>query len=145
MHDIQLIELFIQINRKLFRRVVPVYKAEGLSITEVMVLWRMHREQSCRITELAEAIGIPPSTMTGILDRLVSKEWLERVPDPEDRRAVLIVIKLKGTALVQQLIQTAKSEFSEAFDSLLQKRHKSLIDDLKIILDHLEQKQGDSN
>jgi DNA-binding MarR family transcriptional regulator len=138
MQDIQLIELFIQITRKMIRLVIPVYKAENLSITEAIVLWRVYREQSYRTTELAETIGIPPSTMTGILDRLVSKKWLERVPDPEDRRVMLIVIRPQGTALVQQLIQTTKNEFSEAFDALSQKRNERLISDLKIILDHLE-------
>ena len=39
---------------------------------------------------LARRAGIPPATMTGVLDRLERGRWITRERDPHDRRAVLL-------------------------------------------------------
>jgi DNA-binding MarR family transcriptional regulator len=39
---------------------------------------------------LARRAGLHPATMTGILDRLEQRGWIDRYRDPDDRRAVLV-------------------------------------------------------
>lgn len=41
-------------------------------------------------TWLADSLSIHPATLTGVLDRLEEGGWIERRPDPADRRRVLI-------------------------------------------------------
>jgi DNA-binding MarR family transcriptional regulator len=38
--------------------------------------------------DVGRAMGIHPATLTGIVDRLEQGGWLQRVPDPHDRRKV---------------------------------------------------------
>src|SRR4029453_422123 len=42
---------------------------------------------------LARHAGLPPATMTGILDRLERGGWVARDRDPSDRRAVVIRVR----------------------------------------------------
>jgi len=101
-NELGLIELFWRVNRRLLKLLAPVAHAEGMSMTEVVVLWKAHLAGSRRVTLLAEDLGVPPSTLTGVLDRLVEGGWLERGRDPDDRRAVV----MKSTQKLGELMYT---------------------------------------
>lgn len=51
-----------------------------------------------RLTELAERAGMSKQAMAELVADLVAKGYLDRVPDPTDRRAKLIVIRERGDA-----------------------------------------------
>ncbi len=55
-----------------------------------------------RSGQLAEREGVAASTMSRIIDSLVGDALVERVPDPDDRRALLIRLTPTGTASVEQ-------------------------------------------
>jgi len=54
--------------------------------------------------QLCALTGKTPANMTRILDRLANKGFIERRPDPEDRRAFTIVLTPAGEELVEQAI-----------------------------------------
>lgn len=138
MQDVKLLELFSQIHRKLHQRLAPFFQTEGLSITEWTVLWKMKKKKTSRVTELAENVGIPPSTLTGIVDRLVAKEWLKRVPDPEDRRSIILECTPKLEDTIQDMMLTVQNQLQATVDFLPTDRYEHLISDLQTILEHLE-------
>ncbi|MGD0153022.1 MAG: MarR family transcriptional regulator [Thermacetogeniaceae bacterium] len=139
--DVQLIELVSKIHRKIQRRLAPLFESEGLSATEIVVLKTMHHRQTCRISELSESSGIPPSTLTGILDRLVAGEWLQRVPDAEDRRSILIRCDPKLSISVERLTAKIETELQAMIGILPAEHYSRLIADLQRILDYLENEQ----
>lgn len=54
--------------------------------------------QGIRLTDLAAAAGISKQAMAELVDELVGKAYLDRVPDPTDGRAKLIVAAARGEA-----------------------------------------------
>lgn len=141
MNEIKLVELFMEINRKLFKRLAPLAQQEGLSIAEFLVLWKMHRKVSCRVLELASEIGVPPSTLTGILDRLTAGGWLEREADPEDRRAVVMKITQKLRQLIRHFTQASGKSLVKVFNQLPPDLIERLTADLKAVFDCLEREE----
>jgi DNA-binding MarR family transcriptional regulator len=141
MNEIGLVELLWNINRKIGKRLAPLAQKEGLSITEMVVLWKTHHAGARRVIALADELGVPPSTLTGMLDRLVDSGWLERDRDPEDRRAVV----MKGTEKLGELVRTLRHASSrsleKAFHSLPLNTRQRLGDDLSAVLECLEQKE----
>ncbi len=141
MNEIRLIELFTEIYRKLFKRLAPFAQREGLSAAEFLVAWKMHRKGSCRVLELGGEIGVPPSTLTGILDRLTAGGWLERESDPEDRRAVV----MKGTPKLRQLIrhvtQASEKSMVKVFRQLPPDLIERLTADLTAVFNCLEREE----
>ncbi|MFI5369795.1 MAG: MarR family transcriptional regulator, partial [Spirochaetia bacterium] len=115
---------------------------EGLSITEMALLWKAHHTGACRATVLADELGVPPSTLTGMYDRLVEGGWLERDRDPDDRRAVV----MRGTEKLGALVRTLKHDSSraleKAFHSLPQNTRERLGGDLAAVLECLEQEES---
>ncbi len=52
--------------------------------------------KSLTMGELSSAISVPLSTATRIADWLVERGYLQRLPDPEDRRVVRVALTTNG-------------------------------------------------
>ncbi|WP_162520766.1 MarR family winged helix-turn-helix transcriptional regulator [Pseudaquabacterium pictum] len=49
--------------------------------------------------QIGQRLGIDRTTMVTMVDRLAAADWLERTPDPQDRRAYRLVATAKGLQL----------------------------------------------
>ncbi len=59
--------------------------------------------QPVTMTGLAAALGVPLSTATRMVDRLVEAGYAERLADPLDRRVVLVTLTESGRRLYQAI------------------------------------------
>ena len=55
-------------------------------------------------SEISERTLISSATMTSTLDRLERQGWVRRVPNPDDRRSVLVEVTEAGRALCDQFL-----------------------------------------
>ena len=140
--EMQLVELLRQINKEISKRLVPIFREKKLSIAEISVLMKMNRTPACRASELAAMIGIPSSTVTGILDRLEKRGLLKRRQDPNDRRSILITVTQKTKDFVANLITSMEGMLREAFRSMPDSRTQRFIEDLQFILNALERQSS---
>jgi len=138
MKEIQLLELLGDIYRRVFRAVAPLAQSEGLSMTEMLVVWKMHSRECRRVKELVAEIGLPPSTLTGILDRLTAAGWLAREDDREDRRAVVMRRTEKLDKFIRLLRQERTKSLEAAFRKLPRDLVERLTEDLTAVHDILE-------
>ncbi len=67
-----------------------------LSASELNALGNLADGQARTVSELGAAIGIRPTTLTGVLDRLEKRGYLTRGARAGDRRAVLIELTPDG-------------------------------------------------
>lgn len=145
LQEIQLLELFSRVYRRLVRRLAPLFQAEGFSGTEILVLWKVQKRGSLRVTELAGHTGIPPSTFTGVLDRLVARGLLERVPDPGDRRGILVRGTPALAELMDRLAAALEGELRRIFNALPEDCRRRLVADLEALNQYLEREEGESH
>ena len=90
----ELLRSLFHIKKILFAEIGKGFMAEGLTSVEVMVLYRIkHGPENQKMSELANEMGIPGSTFTGIMDRLVEKDYVIRERNEVDRRIVTLRIK----------------------------------------------------
>ena len=87
------------------------------NISSVDVSIRQHQTMSlvCRLTEekpngvtlkeLAEAMKLAPATVSELVESLVKKNFLQRVQNPDDRRAVQITLTDHGQTMLDQCIK----------------------------------------
>jgi DNA-binding MarR family transcriptional regulator len=59
-------------------------------------VFRFVRDDGMRLTRLAELAGITKQSTGELVDDLVDRAYVERVPDPDDRRAKLIRLTDRG-------------------------------------------------
>ncbi len=140
--EIQLIELLYQINRRIWKLFAPLFKREQLSITEVLVLSIMGKKKTSRVTELATLIGVPASTLTGVLDRLVEHGFLLRSQDPSDRRSVCMAATPKLESFVRNLTAPIEETMRARLKPMAETRKKRLTEDLRCLLESLEKESN---
>jgi len=73
---------------------------KGMPLQDIHALVAIAAAGGGRIKELRASLGVPNSTMTGILDRLEKGGLLERTLDSGDRRSFGLVVTKKGKLAV---------------------------------------------
>jgi DNA-binding MarR family transcriptional regulator len=77
----------------------PVLAAHGLSMWGYVVLSALDRSPIRTQSALAEAIGADKTRIIATLDELQQHGYIERMPDPDDRRARLLAITQSGRSV----------------------------------------------
>ena len=80
----------------------PVLAAHGLSMWGYIVLSALDRSPVRTQAALAEAIGADKTRIIPTLDELQEHGFIERIPDPDDRRARLLEITESGRSTKTQ-------------------------------------------
>ena len=65
---------------------------QGLSATDEKALDLLERFGPLTAGELAQRSGLAPASVTALVDRLERKGFARRIPNPRDRRSVLVEI-----------------------------------------------------
>ncbi|MFZ7102925.1 MAG: MarR family winged helix-turn-helix transcriptional regulator [Peptococcaceae bacterium] len=105
------IRQLFSLRKKIFKD-ISCFMQKDLSLTEAMVLMVI-KDKNYQVMELAAEVGLPASTLTGILDRLVKKGMVERFRNDEDRRVVIIGIG-EGFKEKKQYYQLQIKEYVES-------------------------------
>jgi DNA-binding MarR family transcriptional regulator len=68
--------------------------------------------------DLARVLHVHPSTLTGVLQRLVAQRLLARVDDPRDRRRAMLHLTTRGARVNATTLGTIESAIGEALDGV---------------------------
>jgi DNA-binding MarR family transcriptional regulator len=78
--------------------VEQIVEGSGLTASEFAVTSWLNLHGSATPSQLAHDLGIPPTTLSSMLDRLVRKKQVRRVRHPDDGRSALLELTPKGRA-----------------------------------------------
>lgn len=73
-----------------------VFSRYGLTGPQFDVLATLHRDEGIMQQELAAQLRVTKGNVTGVVDRMVVLGWIERRPDPEDRRMNCLYLTDQG-------------------------------------------------
>lgn len=95
----QISSLLRHISKKMQRHVMEQVQDLNLTAPQIMVLRHVGREPGLNLSALSEKLGLAPSTVCGIVDRLERAGYLTRTSDPQDRRRLRLHLTPKTVAL----------------------------------------------
>lgn len=75
---------------------------------------------------LAESVGVTRATITGLLDSLENDQLIERQPDPNDRRGLLIRLTAAGEAKLDSILPAHYERIGKAMSHLTAKEQQEL-------------------
>jgi len=107
----------------------------GLNRTDLRCLGILYRRGRVTAGELAGESGLTPGAITTVLDRLERGGYANRVPDPADRRRVVVV----STAATREIGARTQGEIELATRQLLKGREAA---ELAVIRDYLRGTRG---
>ena len=85
-------------------------------------------------SEIGERILLPSASITSTLDNLERRGWVRRVPNPQDRRSLLIEITEDGRATADQLLPGIRKLERRALDTLTPRERTQLLEILSKVL-----------
>lgn len=87
---------------------LAVWEDLGLTMSQLRVLHILNADPGMTAGNLADRLGVRPSTVTGIVDRLVKQDLVERQADPDDRRVVRNFLTERGSEVVNDLARAGR-------------------------------------
>ncbi|HXD25495.1 MAG TPA: MarR family transcriptional regulator [Propionibacteriaceae bacterium] len=84
------------------------------------------KTEGSRLTDLARGANITPQAMGELVDELEELGYVERRPDPTDRRAKLIVLTDRGRACIAAGISTINGIEQRITEMLGERGHRQL-------------------
>lgn len=94
-------------------------------------------------SEIADRLLVPGASMTSILDALEARGWVSRMPNPADRRSVLVEITDDGRAAADRLLPGIRAVEVDAISVLTSAERKSMMAMLaRILARTAEQAEG---
>ena len=104
-------------------------RARGLGLTRAQwqVLAHLARHEGISQAGLADIIEIKPITLGRLIDRMAEAGWVERRPDPADRRARLLYMTERVAPVMQQMFELAIEVREEALVGLSPAERERLI------------------
>ena len=91
------------------------------------------RPEGVRLTDLAERARITKQSVGEIVSDLAELGWVERIPDPADRRAKLVRLTARG----QEVQDAARATFAEIEADWAERIGKSKVAALRAALEEL--------
>jgi MarR family transcriptional regulator for hemolysin len=116
------------IARLLRKRFDQRARALGLSRSQWQVLFYLARNEGTNQSGLAEILEIENITLGRLIDRLEEAGWVERRPDPNDRRARLLFMTDKVAPVMERMRALAEETRNEALEGLPSGQREILID-----------------
>ncbi len=107
------------------------------SFRELRIILYLGYNGSSIMREIADANGLPLSTATGIVDRLVEKDLVKRERVDDDRRIVKVELTDQGSEVYQWDFEEHAAFVRELLDSLEKDDQKTFITLMKKIVDSI--------
>ncbi len=99
----------------------------GMTLAHAKVLVYLSRNEGCTQARLAELCDTDPMTLVRTLDRMEKDGWLERRPDPTDRRAYRIFLKPASNSVLAEVTRIGDRARGEALAGLSNDERTQLI------------------
>jgi DNA-binding MarR family transcriptional regulator len=129
--------LFVDIHRLLGQTFEERMTSGGLTRAQWRILFTARRFQGETQTALADRLDMERAPMGKALDRLEALGWIERRPDPADRRIRRVYCLDKIQRYLPEAVEVSKGVFAEALAGLKPHEVEALIVQLTRIKNNL--------
>ena len=99
----------------------------GINEKELMIIAFVGDHKSAKMSEIAEYLKAPLSTLTSIADKLVANKFLVRHNSDEDRRVVKVALGEKGMESYKAFLTRKKAMTKKVLSRFSKKEHATLI------------------
>jgi MarR family transcriptional regulator, organic hydroperoxide resistance regulator len=138
----EIVELERQVGRIIGQHAQIIWIDSGLTLTQLRSLFLIANKGSTNFRKLAEALGVTPSNVTGIVDRLVEQGLVSRTQNPEDRREMTLQATDKGQALVSNLKEVGIKHMTQILSVLSLEELSALAQGLSAFIKAAETYKG---
>lgn len=112
----------------------------GLTRAQCKVLGYLARNEGINQAGLADLLEIKPMTLVRQIDRMEEDGWIERQPQPGDRRARRLVLTDKARPILARILDLSNEIRAESFAGLSRQEGKQLLELLRRVHANLSER-----
>lgn len=117
MQKSELVKEIIRLQRQVYRlrrQYEPdVWMTLDVTVSQLKSLFFISNQGTTNLSKLAAVLGVTPTNVTGIVDRLVRKGLVTRTESAEDRRSLLLQTTEEGEELLVKLRERRRDYMSD--------------------------------
>ena len=102
-----------------------------LTPTQFFAMARLHETGKLSQNRLGRLAAMDPATIQGVIRRLQERGFIERLPDPNDRRRMVLSLSPKGQETVSALLADARRVGGEILSPLSEEERETFMGLLK--------------
>jgi len=92
------------LGRKISRNYSAQFAPLGITATQSFVIFDLIDHDGSSVKDIALRIQLDSPAVTGVIDRLVKEQLVQRIEDPSDRRSLQIFLTSKGRHMAEELM-----------------------------------------
>lgn len=119
-------------------------KEHNVSCAQLSCLTALHENGPLPPSQIARHIMVNSSTVTGIIDRLERKGFVERSRTSQDRRVITVSLTEEGAALVKNAPLPIQNKIVDGMKKLSSKEIEHIIQGLTRLTGMLDDQGGDT-
>jgi len=100
--EVKVVVAFFNFHSRLERCMSDGLSAHGITLAQYDVLMTLCHGDGIPQQELAERLLVTKANVVGLIDRVSAAGWVERRPDPEDRRVNRLYLTSAGRKLASE-------------------------------------------
>ncbi len=106
---------------------------------QIRVMSHLYHHGRSTVSEVANGIGVSLATASELVDRLVESGWVERRPNPADRRQVHLWLTEQAIAIGDQIHDVRRRQMASAFARLAPDDRQAFVRGLRALVAALEE------
>jgi DNA-binding MarR family transcriptional regulator len=125
------------------KRLAQILAGYDLTVPQFFTLMSISRGGSgCRMGDLAHRLFQSSATMTGIVTRLEADGLVERVMDPDDRRAVQVGVTERAKQVLEEVLALQRANVARTLERMSPADRQDFLRLLDVYLDALTDASG---
>lgn len=129
-----------RLSSLLIQHISEALKPYGLARSQWQVLSRVSRAGTLSQRDLQQAMRVEAATLTGIVDVLEAKGWIERLESPTDKRCRVLHVTPAGTELMASIPDPHEEIEARMLEGLSEDQRKRAERLLETMIRNLEKK-----
>ena len=143
-----LTDVISQLRRTLRASIRTDYPWETLPMAQIELLMAVQDHQPARVGQLAVVLRLAQSTVSGLVQQLVEAGFVDRHPDPRDRRVAVVTLTSAGSEQIRDWEDAHQRRFAFALAELPAVEQLAIdqaLPALAHLVDHLAQQSSRVN
>jgi DNA-binding MarR family transcriptional regulator len=104
---------------------------ESITLPQFRLLVVLSTRGAVKLMQVAEHLGVAPSTATRMVDRLVTAGLVSREINPNSRREVVVSLSPAGQAVVRQVTQRRRRDIARIVGRMPEQQRHGLVEALE--------------
>jgi DNA-binding MarR family transcriptional regulator len=134
--------------RTLFKVNEELLKGSGLLSAHLFLMFALKNSGESTTTELAKLLHVSKPNISVLVDKLVRRSLVERLPSAEDRRVHILRITERGNEFIEDHVETYIENIHQILDDLneyTEEDYRGFIRTIESIKQHLAKKEEIQN